>query len=206
MAKFGSRPIVNDDNGDGIDTRALNELVDYQRSNNPRLQDMSTIDIAEGSGIGITTFKSLLNGNAKNPRIDTLKRLLRFLGGGSIDELVGLTPRRDYDDKAQEYNPAIVETLHARLDAKQARIKEYEALVDELKANNKKLREDFTAVSAELSAAKEQTIRLGEYRVRIKRLVKWLGIALIAILVLSASMLYFLWELKNPTRGNFQFY
>ena len=206
MDKLSTLPIYNEENGDVLDVRALNELVDFQRRNNPRLKDMSSADIADGSGIGITTYKGLLNGTNKNPRLDTVKRLIRFIGSGSIDILVRLAPRRDYEREQMSYNPTLVDAIQARLDAKIERIKEFEVLVEELKTNNKKLREEYTAACSDLSKAKEQIVRLDEYKVRVRRLAIWLGIAFVAVLILSGALVYFIWELNNPTRGNFQFY
>ncbi len=205
MDKFENLPIYNEANGDVIDVRALNKLVDFQRRNNPALKDMSTADIADGSGIGISTYKSLLNGSAKNPRLDTLKRLLRFIGGGSIDVLVGLAPQRDYEREQREYNPSIVETLNGRLEAKKERIAELETLANELKTNNNKLRDDYTLACIKLSAEEQKNIHFEEYRVRVRRLTKWLCVAFLAVLLFSGISIYLLWELWNPSRGLFQF-
>lgn len=233
MDKFETLPIYNEANGDVFDVRALHKLVDFQRHNNPALKDMSSVDIAEGSGIGISTYKSLLNGTAKNPRLDTLKRLLRFIGGGSIDVLVCLAPPRDYDREQREYNPTIVDMLNGRieakkthiaeleglvadlktnvdmlngkLEAKKERIAELEGLVAELKTNNKTLHDDYTEACIKLSAERQKNIHYEDYRERVRRMTKWLGVAFIAVLFLSGLSIYLLWELWNPARGFFQF-
>lgn len=151
---------------DVLDSAILCELIEFQRKNNPKLKGMSGADIAEACDMSESTYKGLVKGKNRNPRVGTLVRLLKYIGGGSIDRMVGLAPPRDFAREEAVYDRTLVETLQARLDAKKERIDEYALEVDELQGENEKLRSELVEALKELSAEKTKSATAAEHKIR----------------------------------------
>ena len=219
MDECKNRPVDINVN-DIIDIKELNALIDFQRKNNPKLKGLSSADIAEGSGIATSTYKALLAGSTI-PRLDTIVRLLRFIGGGSLDRLVRFAPRRDFAQEQAVYDKNLVETYEARLEAKRERIIEYERKVTELETELTRVRKivlekgeacsraearaemiaaSFAEEKAEYIAENE---RLDKDNGKLKKIIVIMGVAFVVILIAIAA--YLGWEIANPGAGNFEF-
>ncbi len=107
----------------------LKELVDFQLEHNPKLKGKKCRDIAIGSGISESTYKNLMSGRNRNPTIGILTGILDFVGGGSIDRLVGLAPPRDFEKEAAQYDASLMESMQARMKEKEQRVTE---LIDQV--------------------------------------------------------------------------
>lgn len=191
-------PEVTDDI---LDYKRLNELVEFQRKNNPALKDKSLAEIAEDSGMCETTYKGILKGRNRNPRVATLTRMLKGVGGGSIDRLVGLAPPRDFRSEEAAYDKTLVEALQARLDGKNERIDEYKKQVSDLETENQRVRRLYLAACEEVGALKEAGKHTDECRKRARRFAVWMMVAFVVILILTALLVVFLIDLSNPEFG-----
>lgn len=186
---------------DVLDYQRLNELVEFQRKNNPALKGKTLADIAESCDSCETTLKGLLKGRNKNPRVGTLVRLLKSIGGGSIDRLVGLAPPRDFRAEEAVYDKTLVETLQARLDAKQERIEEYKDQVVTLETENQRVRKLYLKAREDLSSSTEKCSQVEEYKMRIVRLRTALIVFVVLAIVFLGMLLYLTWDVSNPHAG-----
>lgn len=187
---------------DVLDYQRLNELVEFQRKNNPALKGKTLADIAESCDSCETTLKGLLKGRNKNPRVGTLVRLLKSIGGGSIDRLVGLAPPRDFRAEEAVYDKTLVETLQARLEAKQERIEEYKEQVAALETENQRVRKLYLKAREDFSSATEKCTQIDEYRKRVVRLRTALIVFVALALIFSGILLYLTWDVSNPNAGS----
>lgn len=192
---------ITDVTDDILDYKRLNELVEFQRKNNPALKDKSLAEIAEDSGMCETTYKGILKGRNRNPRVATLTRMLKGIGDGSIDRLVGLAPPRDFGREAAAYDKTLVEALQARCEAKNERIEEYKAQVAELGAENQRVRKLYLKACEDLSAATEKCSQIDEYKMRIVRLRTALIVFVVLAIVFLGMLLYLTWDVSNPHAG-----
>lgn len=186
---------------DVLDYQRLNELVEFQRKNNPALKGKTLADIAESCDSCETTLKGLLKGRNKNPRVGTLVRLLKSIGGGSIDRLVGLAPPRDFRAEEAVYDKTLVETLQARLEAKQERIEEYKEQVVTLETENQRVRKLYLKAREDLSSSTEKCSQVEEYKMRIVRLRTALIVFVVLAIVFLGMLLYLTWDVSNPHAG-----
>lgn len=191
----------NDGMEDVLDCNKLNELVEYQRKNNPALKGKTLTEIAESCDTCETTLKSLLKGRNKNPRVGTLVRLLKCIGGGSIDMLVGLAPPRDFRREETAYDKTLVEALQARLDGKRERIDEYKEQVTALEMENQRVRKLYLKAREDLSSAMEKCSQIEEYRKRIVRLRTVLIVFAALAIVFFGVLLYLMWDVSNLNSG-----
>ena len=200
----------NDSTAFELDNTALTDLVNFQKKNNPRLSGKTNRDIAEACGMSENTLCAILKGKNKNPRVATLVYILRAIGGGSIDRLVGLAPHRDFAKEEAFYDATLVDSLQARLDEKRERIQE---LTNELGASEEecnRLRKMYNEKCIELSKAETRIENLNNYEseqaadraelVRMRRLANTL-LAILIALVSVIAVLYIIWEIRHPDSG-----
>lgn len=192
---------ITDVTDDILDYKRLNELVEFQRKNNPALKDKSLAEIAEDSGMCETTYKGILKGRNRNPRVATLTRMLKGIGDGSIDRLVGLAPPRDFGREAAAYDKTLVEALQARYEAKNERIEEYKTQVAALETENQRIRKLYLKACEDLSAATEKCSQIDDYKKRVVRLRTALIVFVALALIFSGILLYLTWDVSNPNAG-----
>jgi transcriptional regulator with XRE-family HTH domain len=186
---------------DVLDGVILCELIEFQRKNNPKLKGMSGADIAEACDMSESTYKGLIKGKNRNPRVGTLVRLLKYIGGGSIDRMVGLAPPRDFAREEAVYDRTLVETLQARLDAKKERIDEYALEVDELQAENEKLRNELVEALKELSAEKTKSATTMEHKIRAHKYACAFVLTGIVLLFVLALIIFVLCDAMSADFG-----
>lgn len=206
-----------------LDNTALTELITFQKKNNPRLKGKSNRDIAESCGMSENTLCAIMKGKNRNPRIATLVCILRAIGGGSIDRLVGLAPHRDFSKEEAVYDATLVEALQARLDEKRETIADLKAQLEDADKRLVNLRTIIHAEGSEgkiaLGQVKEMEQRLADKREQIASLsahvqeqkkeirkLRFTGACVSAILILTLLVIiYLLWEIANPTLGKIRF-
>ena len=186
---------------DVLDGVILCELIEFQRRNNPKLKGMSGADIAIACDISESTYKGLIKGKNRNPRVGTLVRLLKFIGGGSIDRMVGLAPPRDFAREEAVYDRTLVEALQARLDAKKERIDEYAHEVDVLQSENAKLRNELVEALKELSAEKTKSATAAEHKIRAHKYACAFITASVVLLFVLAVIILLLCDAMNGDGG-----
>lgn len=156
-----------------FDAAALTELYNFQRAHNPVLKGLTSKDIAEMCDMSENTLRELLKGKNKNPRLGTLKRLIRVIGGGSLDKLIGFAPPRDFGKEAETYDATLVEALQIRLDEKREIIAELKAQLSDAEKRldnlNNIIRHDDNAGKEALGQVKEMEQRLADKRAQIER-------------------------------------
>ena len=156
-----------------FDAVALTELYNFQRANNPALKGLTSKDIAEMCDMSENTLRELLKGKNKNPRLGTLKRLIRVIGGGSLDRLIGFAPPRDFDKEAETYNATLVEGLQIRLDEKREIITDLKSQLSDAdnRLNNliNIIRCDDNVGKEAIGQVKEMEQRLADKRSQIER-------------------------------------
>lgn len=116
-----------------VDNDMLVELLEFQKKKNPKLKGMSNRDIAENCDMSESTLKNLLNGKNANPRIGTLKRLLTFIGGGSVDRLIGFAPPRNFEKESATYDANLMDTMRHQVESLQAQNAAQEKELDRLR-------------------------------------------------------------------------
>lgn len=178
-----------------INHEILNELLKFQMQNNPALAGKTKADIAKACDMSESTLKNLLNGKNDNPQVGTLKRLIRYIGGGSIDRMVGLAPPRDFKTEEAVYDANLVETIQVRLDEKRAMIDELQHQLAMAELEKDRLRkivleksEAKSKACAELASQKEL---LEEYKGKVLRrdlLIQHRNIAVISLAAVVALM------------------
>lgn len=196
----------------------LNDLINFQLKNNPRMKGKTKRDIASECFISETSLKNLLNGKNVNPHISTVIRLVRYVGGGDMNILVGFAPARDYSKEEKSYDKTLVEGMQARLDEKRERIVELTREVETLQAEKLRLQRMYNEACKESAAAIAEVKHLeimkttlykerDEYKTEqaeYKRLrVALIVMCAVAILALGASV-YMLWDVMNPGMGFFR--
>jgi len=171
----------------------LNELLKFQMKNNPDLEGMTKADIAKACDMSESTLKNLLNGKNDNPQVGTLKRFIEFIGGGSIDRMVGLAPPRDFEEEEAVYDANLVQSIQIQLGEKRAQIEELQNQLAMAELEKDRLRkivlekgEAKSKACAEL-AAKIELIE--EYKGKVSRRDALVKHRNIAILVLAALVI-----------------
>ena len=156
LQKIDCEPTYVDNDEPIVLHERLEELLAYQLKHNPRLKGKTKKDIANGCYISETCLKNMLNGTNDNPRIGTLKTLLRYIGGGSIDVLIGFAPARDYKREEHTYDTTIVAGLQARLEEKRERIAELVEQQKQYDADRERMVQLVRELSSDLSTYKER--------------------------------------------------
>lgn len=149
-----------------FDAAALTELYNFQRAHNPALKGLSGKDIAEMCDMSENTMRELLKGKNKNPRLGTIKRFIRVIGGVSLDKLTGFAPPRDFDKEAETYDATLVEALQVRLDEKRETITELKAQVVDL---NNIIHQEGASCKEALGKVQAMEQRLADKREQIAR-------------------------------------
>ena len=206
-----------------LDNTALTQLVSFQKKNNPRLKDWSNRDIAEACGMSENTLCAILKGKNRNPRVATLVCILRIIGGGSIDRLVGLAPHRDFAKEEAVYDATLVEAMQARLDEKREQVADLKAQLEDAQSRLVNLRtiihEEGKDGNAAKGKVKEMEERLADKRAQIERYEKQIdeqkaeirklrfvgGFVGVMLVVALLIVIYLLWEMANPNLGNFRY-
>lgn len=119
--------------GKDVDNVMLLELLEFQKKKNPKLKGMSNRDIAERCDMSESTLKNLLNGKNANPRIGTLKRLLTFIGGGSVDRLIGFAPPRNFEKESAAYDASLMDAMRHQVESLEAQNAAQEKELDRLR-------------------------------------------------------------------------
>lgn len=179
-----------------IDCAILRELIAFQLQNNPALSGKTKSDIARACDMSETTYKNLLNGKAGNPHVGTLVRLIRYIGGGSIDRMVGLAPPRDFAKEDAAYDANLVQAIQIRLEEKRSVIDDLQSRLAMAECENDRLRklvlekgERQSKASAESSALKDS---IAEYKERLARRdarIKLCGRVIIFLVAILALLL-----------------
>lgn len=179
-----------------INCKLLSDLINFQLKNNPDLAGKTKIDIAKECDISESTMKNILSGKNSNPHVGTLKRLLVKIGIGSIDEIVGLAPLRDFGKEGAVHDVSLVQ-------AAQIRVAEKEAVIDNLnkqlmlsEADNDRLRkiileksEIKSKMSAEAEAMKKEIAALQSNAERLEKKVQRRDIIILVLILLAAVLL-----------------
>lgn len=186
---------------DVLDYKILRDLIEFQRKNNPKLKGMSGADIAVACDMSESTYKGLLNGKNRNPRLATVVRMIKFVGGGSLDRMVGLAPPRDFAREEALYDRTLVEALQARLDAKKERIDEYALEVDELQGENEKLRNELVEALKDLSAEKTKSATAMEHKIRAHKYACAFVLTGFVLLFVLAVIIFVLCDAMSADRG-----
>lgn len=180
--------LLPDTQDDVLDSEKLNILVEHRRKTLPRLFNKSISDIADCSGVSESTIKAMIGGKNRNPRIATLLRLLKCIGGGSIDDLVG----NAHDSGVSDHS--LIDTLKTRLEAKDERIKDLETY-------QKELREKYVAAREKIAACEEITKAYGDSLIRQRRFSRWLKALAIITMVLFVLLVLIFFDLSHPDVG-----
>lgn len=193
-----------------IDCAILRELIAFQLQNNPALSGKTKSDIARACDMSETTYKNLLNGKAGNPHVGTLVRLIRYIGGGSIDRMVGLAPPRDFAKEDAAYDANLVQAIQIRLEEKRSVIDDLQSRLAMAECENDRLRklvlekgERQSKASAESSALKDS---IAEYKERLARRdarIKLCGRVIIFLVAILALLL--IADLLIPSVGWLRF-
>lgn len=177
-----SEPVINHE--------ILSELLKFQMQNNPALAGKTKADIAKACDMSESTLKNLLNGKNDNPQVGTLKRLIRYIGGGSIDRMVGLAPPRDFKEEEAVYDANLVQSIQIRLDEKRALVEELQNQLALAELEKDRLRkiilekgEGKSKACAELATQKEI---IDEYKCKVMRRDKMITNRNITIVILAA--------------------
>lgn len=214
---------VDDGSGPVMNCTIFNDLLEFQMKNNPALAGKTKRDIAEACYMSESTLKNMCSGKNDNPRIGTLKRILRYIGGGSVDRMIGFAPPRDFEKEEAQYDASLVEAIQIRLDEKRARIEELEDQLDASEKDRDRLRKLVLEKGEALSeartraAAAEQIINerngsiarrdqrydetVSELKIergRNRRLVA--AIVILSIAIVSICTIY-VWDAANLNRG-----
>ena len=199
----GEKYFLQDDhaNDDVLDYKILSELIEFQCKNNPKLKGLTSADIAEQCDMSETTYKGLKKGKNRNPRVGTLVRLLKFIGGGSIDRMVGLAPPRDFAKEQAAYDQTLVETLQARLDAKIEIISEYSREVEVLHTENESLRKELVEAYKDLSAEKSKSNSASENKIRAHKYASAFVCSVVLMLMLLFAIVIALLDAADPNAG-----
>lgn len=173
-----------------VNHEILNELLKFQMQNNPDLEGMTKADIAKACDMSESTLKNLLNGKNDNPQVGTLKRLIDFIGGGSIDRMVGLAPPRDFKEEEAVYDANLVQAIQIQLGEKRAQIEELQNQLAMAELEKDRLRkivlekgEAKSKACAELASKVEM---IEEYKGKVSRRDTLIKHRNIAVLVLAA--------------------
>ena len=196
----------------------LNDLIEFQMKNNPRMKGKTKRDIASECFISETSLKNLLSGRNVNPHISTVIRLVRYVGGGDMNILVGFAPARDYSKEEKSYDKTLVEGMQARLDEKRERIVELTREIEALQADKQRLQRMYNEASKEAVAAAAEVKHLeimnttlykecdehkteqAEYKRLRVALIIMIAVAIAAL----SSCVYMLWDVMNPGMGFFR--
>ena len=173
----------------------LNDLLKFQMQNNPALAGKTKADIARACDMSESTLKNLLSGKNDNPQVGTLKRLIQYIGGGSIDRMVGLAPPRDFKEEEAVYDANLVQSIQIQLGEKRMQIEELQNQLAMAELEKDRLRkivlekgEAKSKACAEL-AAKVELIE--EYKGKVSRrdaLVKHRNIAILILATMVVVM------------------
>lgn len=180
--------LLTDVQDEVLESDKLTALIEHRRKTTPKLLNKSIADLANCSGVSESTIKAMMCGKNRNPRVATLKRLLKCIGGGSIDDLVG----NAHDSGVSDHS--LIDTLKTRLEAKDERIKDLETY-------QKELREKYVAAREKVAACEEITKAYGECICRQKRFSRWLKALAIITLLLFALLVLLFFDLSHPDFG-----
>jgi len=202
---------ISDDLGPAMNCSIFNDLLEFQMKNNPALVGKTKRDIAEACYMSESTLKNLCNGKNDNPRIGTLKRIIRYIGGGSVDRIIGFAPPRDFEKEEAQYDASLVEALQIRLDDKRDRIGELTAQLSASEADRDRLRKLVLEKGECLSAARTKIEHLqalvddnASERAESKKLrVALIVMCAVAILALALSV-YLIWDVTHLSAGIFR--
>ena len=171
----------------------LNELLKFQMKNNPDLEGMTKADIEKACDMSESTLKNLLNGKNDNPQVGTLKRFIEFIGGGSIDRMVGLAPPRDFKEEEAVHDANLVQSIQIQLGEKRAQIEELQNQLAMAELEKDRLRkivlekgEGKSKACAELAAKIEM---IEEYKGKVSRRDALIKHRNITILILAALVI-----------------
>lgn len=196
----------------------LNDLINFQLKNNPRMKGKTKRDIASECFISETSLKNLLNGRNVNPHISTVIRLVRYVGGGDMNILVGFAPARDYSKEEKNYDKTLVEGMQARLDEKRERIIELMHEVETLQADKLRIQRMYNDACKESAAAAAEVKHLeimittlhkerdehkteqAEYKRLRVALIIMCAVAIFAL----GTCVYLLWDVMNAGVGFFR--
>lgn len=171
----------------------FNDLLEFQMKNNPSLAGKTRRDIAEACCMSESTLKNMCSGKNNNPRIGTLKCILRHIGGGSIDRLVGFAPPRDFAKEEAEYDASLVEAVQIRLDEKRAIIEEQNdkirSLENELTRLRKIILEKGEAHSKSTAEASALEREIQEHKHRIERRDRGIKMRNKVIMIMAAFLI-----------------
>lgn len=78
-------------------------------------QEMTYPDLARLSGTPERTLRNILKGATKDPRLSTLLPIVRALGA-SIDRLVGLAPKRNYEREEAAYDVTLMDSMRHQVE------------------------------------------------------------------------------------------
>ena len=147
--------------------------------------------IADKSNRSESTVKKLCNGQTEDPRVDTVAPVVYALGG-SMDEM--LNPGKSNDSQNEMYirQMQFMQESHERQMENQAA--QYEQRIEELKAHNKRIEEQYEK-------------RLADKRDHMDTLItdkKWFKIAAVVSAVAMFGLFIFI-ESITPGHGWFQY-
>ena len=178
---FNPEPVLN--------CAILNDLIAFQLKNNPALEKKTKADIARACDISESTLKNLLSGKNDNPHVGTLKQIIRYIGGGSIDRMVGLAPPRDFRSEEAAYDANLVQAIQIRLDEKRALIDDLQNQLAMSELEKERLRnilleksEGKSKACAEVDALKEA---IADCKIKISLRDKWIRNRNAAIIFLA---------------------
>lgn len=154
-----------------------------------RVLKMTTPQLAEKSGIPISTIRNLFSGASKDPRVSSIAAIIAALGA-SYDIFYGIKPAEQKSD------------IESRLTDLEERIMFKRGRIDELGLENERLRAENTA-NIKLIERHEITIAQREKELRRHRWIMFVMGLLAA--AFAGAAIYFLWEALNPAKGIFQY-
>ena len=147
--------------------------------------------IADKSNRSESTVKKLCNGQTEDPRVDTVAPVVYALGG-SMDEMLNPGMHNDSQNDIFLRQIQIMQETHNRQIETQAA--QYEQRIDELKAHNKRIEEQYEK-------------RLADKRDHMDTLItdkKWFKIAAVVSAVAMFGLFIFI-ESITPGHGWFQY-
>lgn len=187
VTPIAAEPIMNHE--------ILSELLKFQMKNNPKLAGKTKADIAKACDMSESTLKNLLNGKNDNPQVGTMKRFIQYIGGGSLDRILGLAPPRDFEKEEAVYDADLVKTIQIHLDEKLAQIDDLQHQIAMAELEKDRLRkivlEKSEAKSKACAELASQEKLLDEYKGKVSRrdaLIKHRNIAVVILAALVILM------------------
>lgn len=202
-----------------LNASAMRQAYEFKKKHDPAFKNMTQSRFANMIGIGESTWKKLIaEDQALDAKCSTIWAAGKALGL-DISVIFGLAPTRDYSLEERDYNPTLMDnmrrqlvTAEERLVAKKERIAELTEELAKRDAYEKELRERLLTVSGELSkeqqknaAAPDVAAELQQVRKHKHTLAVCLFISAALTIAFGGMMIYLLWELQNPSVGNWTF-